>query len=260
MADVEQGTPVSQDPGLGTPEAPPQPEVTYQGGSPWEQDIRASFQDPAVQAQVDAFLKQKIQPHVTQVEQRAAEAMQLYQAFETDPYAAYEAIGRELQQQQAPPPPQYLYDQYGNAYDAQTRQPVAPPQQAAPAPSPYTPPPQQAPQQGDPRFDEIYGEYEERQYDRAKEQFLADPANADINAVLFDQFAQHAETWEEAAAAYRSYAAAWAQAQEAPAPEVAPPQMGDEGDASNTPVEERKSLNDTIDEIWGQASAAPPPM
>ena len=273
----EQGS-TSQDPVQQTPaaEAAAQPEPTpqYTSSGPWADDIRSSFTDPEVQAQVDAFLRAKIQPHVTQVEQQAAEARQLYDAFQADPYAAYAAVGEQLYGEQYQPPqaaaptpqqPQYFQDQYGNVvqpigYDAQGNPVFGAAQPPAQQPPAQQPPAQQATPETDPRLQAVLEDYDERLYDQAKQQFLSDPANADIHPALFDQFVANAETWDEAAAAYRAYAAAWAAAQDAPPPDTAPPQLGDQGQGSPStqPVEQRKSLNETIDEIFNEQAAAPP--
>jgi hypothetical protein len=77
------------------PAAPPQPAPV--GDGPWANDIRATFQDPAVQAQVDAFLRSKVQPHVTQIEQQYAPARELWQDLQGDDSAGtYVAIAEQL--------------------------------------------------------------------------------------------------------------------------------------------------------------------
>lgn len=62
--EVEQTVPPVQDPV--TPAAPPQ------NPGPWDADL-AAFQDPTIRSQVDALLRTRIQPRMTQLEQSAAE-------------------------------------------------------------------------------------------------------------------------------------------------------------------------------------------
>lgn len=47
------------------------PAATLSG--PWAKDLEAAFTDPEMQRTVDAFLREKVQPHVTRMEQNVAE-------------------------------------------------------------------------------------------------------------------------------------------------------------------------------------------
>lgn len=71
----EQGAPASQDPGQGT--------------APWSADLAQRFEDPAVRAQVDEYLRSTMQPRMTQLEQKAAaakDAQDLWDGFANQPY------------------------------------------------------------------------------------------------------------------------------------------------------------------------------
>lgn len=78
-------------------EEPQTQTVTLSG--PWAQDVQAQFADPAVQAQVDAFLREKVQPHVTRLEQETAglaNAKALYEDLTNNPGETFLAISQEL--------------------------------------------------------------------------------------------------------------------------------------------------------------------
>lgn len=66
---------------------------------PWSNDLAQAFQDEAVRGQVDAFLREKVQPHTTRLEQQAAEArdaQRLLTDLQNDPNATMEALAAEL--------------------------------------------------------------------------------------------------------------------------------------------------------------------
>jgi hypothetical protein len=97
------------------PVAPPAPPAV--GDGPWSADLHALFPDETIRGQVDQFLRSKVQPHVTQVEQQFAPAKELWNDLQQDPIDTYVAIAHELfgpdvatavasqvQQQQAQPP------------------------------------------------------------------------------------------------------------------------------------------------------------
>lgn len=71
-----------------------------QGGSgPWADDLAEMFSDEGVRSQVDGFLRQRVQPRVTRLEQSVADlepAKELYTAFEEDPGLTYLEITEEL--------------------------------------------------------------------------------------------------------------------------------------------------------------------
>ena len=248
--------------------APPAPSAPAgPGPGPWQQDLQQSF-DPETAAQVDAFLRSHIQPRITQLEQTNAEARQMYDAFQADPYAADIAINRQL-----------YGDEYANGLAEQIGRPDLMTQQPAPQPTApqYTQPYEQgyrgdpgsptgqAPQ-GDPRYEEMYAEWSEQRqqaaYDQAKAEFLTDPQYADINPQLFDPFVSGAETWEDAVNAYRAYAAQFAQNTAPPAeqPTPPPPAMGSEqqGGVGSMPAQPRETLSEAIDGIFSENKPAPP--
>jgi hypothetical protein len=82
--------------------APIAPVTQGQGSGPWANDLNSLFEDEGVRGQVDTFLRDKVQPYVTQLEQRSKPseeqelAYQLYEDFQSDPSSTYLAITEEL--------------------------------------------------------------------------------------------------------------------------------------------------------------------
>lgn len=73
------------------PAAPAPPQPAPAGDGPWAQDLAALFPDEQVRSQVDLFLRGKVQPHVTQLEQQSAPARELWQDLQSEDQA--EALG-----------------------------------------------------------------------------------------------------------------------------------------------------------------------
>jgi hypothetical protein len=68
-------------------------------GAPWSKDLETAFADENVRAQVDAFLRQTVQPHITQLEQATRpnrDAQRLYDAFRENPIETYVAVAQEI--------------------------------------------------------------------------------------------------------------------------------------------------------------------
>jgi hypothetical protein len=80
-------------------EAPAPAPAPVQGGGPWDNDLSSLFEDEGTRSQVSDFLRQKVQPYVTQLEQSRSTiqaAEQLYADLLDDPAATYIAISQEL--------------------------------------------------------------------------------------------------------------------------------------------------------------------
>lgn len=89
------------EPAATTPEPTPAPASAASAtlSSPWADDLRKTFDDPAVQAQVDGFLRETVQPHVTKLEQatvtnRRAEA--LWNDFMENPQETLLSVTEEI--------------------------------------------------------------------------------------------------------------------------------------------------------------------
>lgn len=91
---VEPAAPVAE-PVVAEPAAP----VAEPGAGPWASDLNTYFEDEAGRSAADRFLREKIQPHVTQLEQthsQYADARSLYDDLQEDPLGTYLAVTAEL--------------------------------------------------------------------------------------------------------------------------------------------------------------------
>lgn len=67
--------------------------------TPWAADLETLFEDPAVRGQVDGFVREKIQPYVTQLEQATQvnrDAERLWNDFRETPVDTFGAVAVEL--------------------------------------------------------------------------------------------------------------------------------------------------------------------
>jgi hypothetical protein len=67
--------------------------------SPWKSDIEAKFSDPEQRVAVDSFLRESVQPRVTQLEQATVanrDAERLWNDFVNDPVGTYNNVTEEL--------------------------------------------------------------------------------------------------------------------------------------------------------------------
>lgn len=79
--------------------ADPTPEPAAQSSSPWAQDLESIFADEAMRGQVDGFLREKVQPYVTQLEQSSStdrNAKKLWDDFAENPVDTFIAVSEEL--------------------------------------------------------------------------------------------------------------------------------------------------------------------
>lgn len=175
---------------------------------PWQSDIEQSFADPQVRATVDQFLRSRIQPRMTQLEQQASiaeNAQKLWDAFSSDPAGAYREITTELYGEEAGKAALEALEQRLNAANEQA--PAGESEQQPPAPA------------GDPRMDEMYEWFRNQRardqqaeemavYEASLDEVLSDPANADIQRERFHSFVAATEgDFDQAIAMYREDAA-----------------------------------------------------
>ena len=81
---------------VSTPDVQP---VTGQGGEgPWSASLQTTFTDEATRAQVDAYLRENVQPYVTKLEQGRPpeEAASLYSDYQEDPIETHLAVTEQL--------------------------------------------------------------------------------------------------------------------------------------------------------------------
>lgn len=75
------------------------PEVAPDSQSPWANDLQQLFEDEGVRGNVDAFLREKVQPYITKIEQESAadrRAKNLWDQFTEDPYDTFERVAEEI--------------------------------------------------------------------------------------------------------------------------------------------------------------------
>lgn len=257
---VPEGTtpPAGQDqqPPETTPPAAPAPVI---GTGPWAADLAAQFTDAEIRGQVDQFMRERVQPHTTKLEQEVAaskDAMNLWKQFEENPVDAYVAVTHELFGEDAA---QKLLAQL---QAEQAQQPVAPQQQPNFDPA------------ADPRIAAALQYIEEQQntavYDGELERIKT--AHPEIDTDLLHPFIAAAEgNFDNAVELYTEWLSRLTPAEtgeEAATTEqqAAPPALGSDTGAapSTTPVEPRKqSINEAIDEWAAELRAnkeAPPVM
>src|SRR5436190_4659206 len=77
--------------------AAPAPEIDQD--APWSSDLQERISDADVRAQVDQYVRDTVQPYVTQLEQGSAEdrfARKLWNDFTENPADTYIAVTREM--------------------------------------------------------------------------------------------------------------------------------------------------------------------
>ena len=175
------------------PQTPAAPAV--QAG-PWEQDIRQTFTDPQIAAQVDNFLRARVQPRVTQLEQQVAStkpAQDLWNDFHNDPVGTFNSIQAEL-----------VSAGYSVGEAAQIAGDAAAAAATEPSPAQVA-----SAQTEDPRLAEMYAAFKENQelvaYDASIERIVNDPANKDINPNRLHTFVAAADgDFDRAVQMYRA--------------------------------------------------------
>lgn len=183
---------------INTPDTPAPAAPQVQPG-PWENDIRQTFADPQTAAAVDQFLRARVQPRVTQLEQELAGArggQELLTAFQEDPVGTFNAVQQQLVE--AGYLPAQAQQMAQAAYAESQQQPAA----AAPAQT-------AAAGQEDPRVAEMYAAYQQaaelEAYDAQVAAIVNDPANADINPNRYHTFVAAADgDFQKALEMYRA--------------------------------------------------------
>lgn len=241
----------------------------FTSNSPWANDIRQAFSDPQVAATVDAFMRSKYQPRMTQLEQQIAQAeqaKQLWDSFQEDPAATYAQITRELWGDEAA---QAAFAALENGQTPATNGTVeqTPAQESVAAPAPL-----------DPRMEAMLNDWERQReleaYDAEIAKITADPTNADIDPDLIHTFVAAAEgDFNEAIQRYRAFAAdfltkygltpAEANAQTQTAPAVMGSEAG--GAGGDVPVQPKyvgqsglhQAIEDTVAQMKRNVEAPP---
>lgn len=255
----EQPDPTGQDPAAAPPApvaAPPAPV----GDGPWAADLALLFPDETQRSTVDQFLRTKIQPHTTKLEQDLAsqrDAVELWTQLTDAPADAYADITTQLLGDAAGPVLEYIKQLQD--------QPAAPEQ--ADAPVPFDP-------MQDPRIAEIVQDFESRKaetyYDQEFSRILttavdltdADPTVQEAKQRLYHMCVnQEGGDFDKALELYRATAAPFG----APAPIIppapgAPPAIGSDAGGANpsaAPTEKKyASLDEAMDDFMAEQRAA----
>lgn len=231
--------------------------------TPWATDLASAFPDPEVQAQVDSFLRERIQPYVTSVEERAAlagDVQEFWNQWTENPGETWNEMTKEL-----------VGDEKAAEVLAliQGTEPSAPATPAAPATEAPPTTGQALPPQYQEALDEFIGERQTAKYDKAVNEFIAAHPDAGVKRELFDPFVASAEgNLEAALEGYTAWATA-AQAEfgppppegEAPAP--APPALtGETGGVSTPPTEKDygRNIDAAVDDFFNEQKASAPPV
>lgn len=232
MAEEEQTTPVVQDPAPApTPvAAPPNP-------GPWDNDLQSLGFDDATRSQVDAYLREKIQPRMTQLEQQAAEARQaqtLMNDLINDPSSTMEALAAELNWS-----PQQLQQVVEQEIEEPTQQQVV-----------------------DPRVQQAVEYYESQQAEQAYESEMNRlvSQHPGLRPDLMHPFVVTADgDFDQAYSLYENYVEATRQAFAPPAEEqTAPPTMGD-GHTTPPVAPKQMSIHEAVDAMMASANSTDPP-
>lgn len=224
---------------------------------PWAQDVQGAFEDPAVQAQVDAFLREKVQPHVTRLEQETAglaSAKALYEDLTSNPGETFLAISQELFGDEA-------VDKIINALEAGD---VTVTEDVDGALDLTTNSP-------DPEVQEAVQYYQQEKQRKMYDAALADfkEKHPDLEVDLFHPFVAGAHGDLEAAyAGYQKFVSDWKE-KFGTAPELTPDEVpdppttlgGSSAPAVTAPPTEPKaqSLHDAIDDFFTTSRSSAPP-
>jgi hypothetical protein len=254
MADVQ--VPATQ----GT--ATPAPQAQPQSQGPWANDL-AFIEDESIRSQVSEYLGTKVQPYITQLEQRAKPALDLYDEFQNEPGATTLGVIEEVYGEDAAKTfAEYLTDTFGNPSD--------------PAQTPATEQPQsQTP--NDPRLERMLSSWErdeqEREWKSALSEFQEAHKDVEIDDLLFRPFAAMTDgDLDQALVGYRNFLDT---AREKLAPGEGgttteetvtqpPPALGTQGGQSPVPAERTgqsigEAISDWVNDLKAQGQPVAPP-
>jgi hypothetical protein len=63
---------------------------------PWSADLESTFTDPVIRQQVDGFLREKVQPYTTKLEQELAPAKSLWDDFHSKPRETFLEVATDI--------------------------------------------------------------------------------------------------------------------------------------------------------------------
>lgn len=233
-----------------------------QGGTgPWAADLASLGLDEQSLAAVDEYMRSKVQPRITQLEQKssvAENAQRFYEDFNSDPLNTYiavteEVFGADYAQQVAQNLEQLLAE--GDTGDESQTPTEGEPVQTGNL---------------DPRVARVVEHFETEQarsqYQSAKQEVLGKDENKDIDPDLFDPFVAAAEgDWDLAVQGYRAFydrfSSKFAPSDGSQPEPQAPPAMGGNAQGTTTPPVQTKynSTSEAIDAMFDDARGGPAP-
>lgn len=261
----EQPDTTGQDPAAAavTPPAPTPPAPA--GDSPWSPDLALLFEDEATRTKVDQYLRTKIQPHTTKLEQDLAaqrEAVDLWKQLTDAPADAYADITTQLLGDAAQPVLDYIKQ-------LQDQTPAAPEQ---PGQAPFDP-------MQDPRIAEIVQDFETRKaetyYDQEFSRILttavdltdANPAVQESKQRLYHMCVnQEGGDFDKALELYRATVSPFGTSAPIVPDPVAPPALGSDAGGANPSaaptVPPKQTLDEAINDFMNEqrASKQAPPV
>lgn len=274
MSDVPDDTTAQPAEGQGsdTSQTAPLAQPVGQGGGPWASDLESRFSDPAVREAVDGFLRETVQPYVTQLEQtRPAEAVQLWEQLNENPGETFLGITEELFGAEAAESVRdALLGQFGEGDEPAGDDPAAAGVDIAAG----------ADQKLDPRVERAVSFVEQQENQRLwdsgiaglRQKAAAEGEGVQVHEELIAPFVAAAGDFDTAYAGYKKWYSQFRQQfGEAPAPEPAPgedstppPVLGSDTTATSTPPTEKKysTFDDALDDFFDNdmKKSAPTPV
>lgn len=258
MPDNEEGQAPEQE-----PQAPPadtaesvQSDATPPANpGPWSADLEAAFDDPTQRAAVDAFLREKVQPRVTQLEQaqapnRAAE--RLYEDFTNSPIDTYYSVTEEL---------------FGTEAAEAVKASLAGDEGSPDVDDDILDDPDadlsSLPPEAREAIEYIQDQRQEKAYQAEIDRIQHDKPDLDLDPELFSPFVMAADgDLEVAVENYEAFLSRFGPKAEgeAPPPPEAPPTVGQDRTGATTPPTEKHydSLDEAMDDYFAETREAPP--
>lgn len=249
--------PVEEEPVVDEPATPDPPPTN--GETPWSKDLEAAFEDAQTRGQVDAFLRENVQPYVTQIEQATQvnrDAERLWNDFTSEPVDTFRAVATEL----------FGEDVAGKLSDVITNPDDTEEDTVTEEPE-FKIDDDELPEHVREAVEYVQNERQQREWDAELSRLRE--ANSDINIIedLFYPFVSAADgDTEEAVKAYREFATKAKETFDIPddikLSNEPPPVVGDGKDGSGTapPVKEKMTLDEAMDEFLAEQRGSAPPV
>jgi hypothetical protein len=234
---------------------------------PWAADLEQYFEDESARQAADRYMREKVQPYVTNVESQAKPALELYSDLQENPGATYLELTTDLFGDEAAKAiTAYLEQAYGEDEVSGEVTPPANPEAQ----------PQNTGKVDDPRIQEMLTDWEDQRNERLYNSELERLSRENPDVVIHDSLFRHHVVMadgdmDQALASYKQFvseAASTLGLQAAPNAPTAPPTLGSgvQGGSTPPPTEKKyESVGDAIED-WaaeqraiGQSIAPPNP-